>query len=476
MTLFLDKAHKNTHGLVLRSSGIFYYKKNPNFKTTLTFLNYWKIKRELKVKLICSTRALDGSLILREEIKFTNSDVINYTPSISESNFEGSVEIEIFGLEDLVIPYAAIMVIYESKFGISMTHTYGRTYSLHEIEDGNILPIGEETCCHSLIPKKRGNSYLIFHNGGYVTPEQTVNLSLLNYAGKRITASFQLETLNPYQTVKIDPRNYFENYDVFLDEKPGNISISFTLNQSAFPRLLSVNESSDQNDFQVNHSNFNLSKIVGPKLDDEYGYNNPPSLPNVETELIIYPDCEDGKFEAIYDNQTVQFNKDSLTNIKIIPNKNDCIKFRKINDKLPLRIHTGIRLSKSNDLLPSETCRGIWHSKAQPKRFFWLPVAGNKKIHSRITVRPYKNSENNDGADINLILKLYSEKNSQILDTKVKSSILNNGAELITLFPECESFLGNSFGWLTIFSEYPFFDVTGTMENEHDSISYEHAF
>ena len=78
--------------------------------------------------------------------------------------------------------------------------------------------------------------------------------------------------------------------------------------------------------------------------------------------------------------------------------------------------------------------------------------------------------------DTQLILKLYSEKNSQILETKTSALILNNGAELDSLFPNVDSFLDNSFGWLTIFSDYPFFDVTGTIENEHGSISYEHAF
>ena len=190
---------------------------------------------------------------------------------------------------------------------------------MHEIEEGNILPIGEETCCHSLISKKEGKSYLIFHNGAYTTPEQKISLSLLNNEGQRITTTADLHSLNAYQTIKIDPREYFKNYDEFLNDRPGNLSISFTLNRSAFPRLLSVNESLDESDFQVNHSNFNLSKIVGPKLDDEYGYNNPPCLNDVKTELVIYPDCEDGEFEAIYDTKKVQFNKDCLTSIEISP-------------------------------------------------------------------------------------------------------------------------------------------------------------
>ena len=187
MTVFLDKAQNNTHGVVLRSSGIFYYKKSSDFKTTISLLNYWKIKRGIDVTIICSTRKLDGTLILREKIPFNTSEVINYIPHIEQSDFEGSVEVEAFSSEDLVIPYAAIMVIYESKFGISMTHTYGRIYSMHEIEEGNILPICEETCCHSLLSKGRGKSYFIFHNGSYTTHVQEPVLSLLNHMGQRIT-------------------------------------------------------------------------------------------------------------------------------------------------------------------------------------------------------------------------------------------------------------------------------------------------
>ena len=476
MTVFLDKAHNNTHGVVLRSSGIFYYKKSSDFKTTISLLNYWKIKRGIDVTIICSTRKLDGTLVLREKIPFNTSEVINYIPHIEQSDFEGSVEVEAFSSEDIVIPYAAIIVIYESRFGISMTHTYGRAYSVREIEEGNILSICEETCCHSLISRERGKSYFIFHNGNCITPAQEPVLSLLNHLGQRITVKLRLNPLNPYETVKIDPRNYFENYDQFLNNNPGNLSISFTLNKTAFPRLLSVNESLDKNDFQVNHSNFNLSKIIGPKVDDEFGYNNPPCFNDIETELVIYPDCEEGEFEAIYDKEKIQFNKDSLTTIKIDPIKNNCVKFRKINDKLPLRIHTGVRLSKSSDLLPSETCRGIWHSRAQPKRFFWLPVAENEKIHSRIIVRHYNEFDNKEKNTAKLILKLYSAKNFEIRETLVNSSILSNGAELNSLFDDAKTFLGNSYGWLTIFSEYPYFDVTATMENEHGSICYEHSF
>lgn len=96
-------------------------------------------------------------------------------------------------------------------------------------------------------------------------------------------------------------------------------------------------------------------------------------------------------------------------------------------------------------------------------------------MQSRITVRPYKKLDNEEKIEAKLVLKLYSEGNNQHIQTTIKSSLLNNGIELKTIFPNSDSFLRNSFGWLTIFSEYPFFDITGTIENEF-SISYEYAF
>lgn len=479
-TTFPDIAHNYKHGNILRASGIFYYKKNKNFKTTISFLNYWKIKRDLTVTIISSLRNLDGSLIMREEIKFTNSDVINYIPNISEFDFEGSVEIEIFSLKDMVIPYAGIMVVYESKFGISMTHTYGRTYSSHEIEDGKTLLICEETCCHALLPKNQGKSYVIFHNGSTITPAQKITLSLLNYQDKRITTTISLKPLNPFQTIKLIPSEIFKNYYEFLNDKPGNVSISFSLNNSAFPRMLTVNETSNQDDFQVNHSNFNLSKNKAPRLEHgQCGYMNPVNLNDAKSEMVIYPDCEEGEYEAIVKNDVkVNFNQNHLVSIEMDSSTNNFIQFRKIDDDLPIRVHTGVRISKTDERLPSETCMGIKHARSEMKRFHWLIVAENKKFYSRIILRTFtdkldheKNKKNNP-----IILKLYSEKNNNVKEVLIDPNELLSGKRLKEIFPNAEDFLSDSFGWITIFSEYPHYDVYGTLENNHNSIAFEHSF
>lgn len=105
-------------GLVYRSSAIFYYKQTADFKTTISFMDYWRVKRGLDVMVVASIRELGGKLVKREQLNFQHGMVINYC-ELAGSGFEGSVELEIFSSKNMVIPYSAIMAIYEAPNSIS---------------------------------------------------------------------------------------------------------------------------------------------------------------------------------------------------------------------------------------------------------------------------------------------------------------------------------------------------------------------
>ena len=45
-----DNYNKN-FGISFRSSTIFYFKKDKNFKTILNFMDYWTIKKSIKVTI-----------------------------------------------------------------------------------------------------------------------------------------------------------------------------------------------------------------------------------------------------------------------------------------------------------------------------------------------------------------------------------------------------------------------------------------
>ena len=74
------------------SSSIFYYPDDGHVDTTVSFLNYWKLKRDIDVELVATTRGMDGEVVLREALSFDGRDVINYRPQI-DGPMAGSVEV-----------------------------------------------------------------------------------------------------------------------------------------------------------------------------------------------------------------------------------------------------------------------------------------------------------------------------------------------------------------------------------------------
>ncbi len=223
---------KQNFGEVLRSSAIFYYRESADFQTTISFMNYWKIKRDLQVGVVASVREMSGKLIKRERLEFQSGTVINYRPSLAELGlgaafvFEGSIEIEVFCLKNLVIPYAAIMAIYESKFGISMVHSYARAYSLHEIEENRCISMGEEGCW-TLKDTDANRSFGVFHNGSKAVSPQEITLRVISGNSQKREACFEIPKLNPYQTLKITPSLVIPDLVSFLGAKPGYANLSF---------------------------------------------------------------------------------------------------------------------------------------------------------------------------------------------------------------------------------------------------------
>lgn len=71
---------------------------------------------------------------------------------------------------------------------------------------------------------------------------------------------------------------------------------------------------------------------------------------------------------------------------------------------------------------------------------------------------------------------MYSEKTFEVKDVSINPSELFNGKRLKDIFVDAENFLGDSFGWLSIFSEYPYYEAYVLIENNHGSIAYEHSF
>ncbi|MFP6904814.1 MAG: hypothetical protein VCG02_06325 [Verrucomicrobiota bacterium] len=466
------------YGQVLRASGIFYFKQSATFKTTISFLNYWVLKREIKVAIVASIRDLSGQLIRRESLEFEPGMVINYCPE-DLGDFEGSIEIEAFGNTNLVIPYAGIMAMYESARGISMVHSYARVYSCHEVEEEKMHNEGSEVC----LPMKDTDdvdSYTIFHNGYLACSPQTMTISIVNAKRKRQECEVEVGALQPYETFKLRYKDYFDDLPAFLDGETGYAKVLFRLANS-FKRLLCINQAVDSSDFQVTHSDFDYSLHETNTIENgEYGYMAIPHVKGgFEQNVVIYPDAVPGEYVASnIDNEEYAFNDRAAVVVPVDNSKDrlDRLEFKKLNGEVPTRLHTGMRIGvPGSGCISGESCLGIT-GPILPKRFHWTVVSGAPNLETRLLVQDKKGVfENQQGGEATF--NLYSAYSQEPLTTTRELWDLRNGLLLAELFGEEHvEFLGGAYGWITMYTP----DVGSLVmfciiQNETRSVTFEHA-
>ena len=165
-------------GYCLRSSSIFYVPPKP-VNTSIVVSNYWSFKNNLKIFLLVNWRTMSGDLLLRESVDFEGKNVATLSPP---DGFCGSCEVEAFSACDLRIPYSAIMGVYETKDAITMVHSYSRTYSQIEVEDGRTISDGHEGCW-VLRDSDKIRSFAVIHNGSDIKSSQEMSMEITNYSG-----------------------------------------------------------------------------------------------------------------------------------------------------------------------------------------------------------------------------------------------------------------------------------------------------
>ena len=462
-------------GHAYRSSAIFYYKQSKSFKTTISFMDYWKPKRNIEVYILVSRRLMDGTLHYRKEYKFENGNVINYCELVGEE-FEGSVEVEIFSSKNMVIPYSAIMVVYENINSISMTHSYGRVYSPHEIEEKRTITIGEESCW-TVRDSSDIKSFAVFHNGAGIQKAQDITLEVLNHKKQTKSVIYKLEELKPYATVKIVSQDIIGGELIdFLDDNPGNISVSFDLN-GGFTRMLVGNETLSET--QITHSNFNYSKHKTDNVGEGIAHMQIPPAGFIDCEVIVYPHCSQGKYLLKKDSKLLkEFNSGERISQPI---QEGLLTFETQEGKLPSRIVTAMsaKPAKKNVSLPYEVSLGVIHKKRPLKSTHWGVIATNSNYKSRIFVVPLE-SVYGINPDKSLTINIYLEQTDEIMSKKLSENelkIANQGLYVHELFPILNMKNYGDFGYYYFRSEtYGGFMVYSSIESDQGSITLEHSF
>ncbi len=471
--------YKANFGEVYRSSSIFYYISSPSkrVKTELSFMNYWEIKNNLTVSIIANIRTLEGKLLKREKVSFNDGEVFNFSP-FSNEEFEGSVEFEIFSIQNMRFPYPAIMVSYIGNSHSTMTHSYARIYSQHEIEDSKIVPVGYESCW-AVKDNDKFKSFCVFHNGNEVCEEQDVSLTLKKYGSlEERSKTIKLPALRPFETVKIYPSDHFENISNFLDGVVGNVSIDFKL-KNAFTRMLVGHENVEDGSLQVTHSNFNYRKINTNLLEGAEAVFIPPMLENVDCyNVIIYPDFTEGEYIVQNGEMTDVIKSGEISKLPV--SGGERLKFlSKDISSIPSRLVLGIEFGKANWHL-GECSLNIFHSEKPFKRFHWGSFIVGQNIESRLIFTDIREFFGEVEQESEFVLRFYSQKNKGYIERKFSGKDiekLSSEGFLITSDDEILDFVGSGTSWWSIFSEYGgLFPYVMVQDNKRKSITVEHAF
>jgi len=460
-------------GEVLRSSAMFWAKNNSQVKTTISVTNYWKYKNAIEVNVLINLRDINGRLVQRTKVLFDASEVFNYE---LPGTFEGSVEVEAFGVKNLRIPYAAVMAIYECSDSISMVHSYSRAYSQHEIEDKRTICIGEESCW-TLFETAAVTSFCVFHNGSGHVDQQRVRLGVRRADGKERVVEFQLSDLAPFQAVMIEPRNYFPEIASWLGGLPGNGRLSFRL-EGGFTRFLCGRRAVDWSQLQVTHSNFDYSIHETDKIRDgtPIAYMLTPTVQDLELkqEIVVYPDSNLGQYAMKGEDFELRFKTSQIVNKQFDSNSGARVKFSCENGALPSRIVTGFRLKRSATTIPAECSFGVANHRRPAKHFSWMVVS--HRFHSTVCWVDYEEIYGGCPADAKLVFKFYSPDAKDPVSREALFSELPavGTMTLEEMFNQHRQW-PDAYGYITIWCSYGGLGFFSTL-TKNSSISIEHCF
>jgi hypothetical protein len=361
-------------GFVFRSSAIFWAVNTKDLKTTICLTNYWLYKNDIQVSIVLNLRDMKGNLVSRDLVCFEKGMVKNFVPP---DNFTGTVEIEAFSNKNLRIPYAAAMAVYEAKDSVSMVHSYARSYSQQEVEENRMIDIGRESCwtlrdTHDLV------SFCVMHNGSYAVEEQIAILSVRTYNGLELSTEIKLGRLEPFQTIVLEPIDYFPNLSDLLGAQPGNARLSFHLG-AGFTRMLCGVRNKQWTQVQVTHSNFDYSLHDTDLIDsgdtNAYFYLPKLTLPQIQSEIVIYPDRLPKKYTLKDPEETVILEIGQIFQKKYMDALEKRLVIFSEDAILPTRIVNGLRLNSSPEVIPAECSLGVAHHEIPPKHFSWLLVS-----------------------------------------------------------------------------------------------------
>ena len=218
---------------ILRSSGIFPVIQNESYTTSIHFLGYWLLKRNIsEVTLVITLRSSDGQVLLRKTEIIDNAKAFSIDLRIllqeidfeKEKNFMGSIEAEFHTTRDMVFPFPALVLEYHNEEFNTCVHTLGRIYNDFEDLEENDKFLVPETG-FDIYETDDLNSFFSFVNGPLTNEDGYVEYTITNSSSKKFPGNFHLGKIAPFETKFIHFKDYIPDLSKILDNDLGSISI-----------------------------------------------------------------------------------------------------------------------------------------------------------------------------------------------------------------------------------------------------------
>jgi len=508
---------KLTKKPVLHSSAIFPVVQNEFYTSSLHFLGYWLLKRNIsEVTFVSTLRNSTGQILLRktEIIDSAKAFSINLHSLLAEinpgvKNFIGSIETEFNTTRDMVFPYPALVLEYHNEQFNTCVHTLGRIYNdFEDLKENNEFLVPETG--FDIYETDDLNSFFSFVNGPLENEDGYIEYVITTSKSKKFSGNFHIGKISPFETKLLYLKDYIPDLSEILDNESGSISLKHNF-EGFYPRFLVGNIQKSFPSVSFTHSYYDCTSCTNDsdywkRTNDKY-FDSSIYVPifqnnNEFTNLIIYPNLSPSDFVLKIDihdkNGTKIIENSNFLEIKNGDNKLLKINLSEItsdldpsqignlaahiitdfkNNKIPSRIKFGldVGINGLDSKLPCNICfntrMGNPFLENKPGSFHWSPM-----FHERNTIISLGNFSTlkNYKQVANLELNFYRIEDSSSFTQNI--SLQPNSEKRISI----KDFKLNEFlkteGWVTIKANNPY--VTGYYFNMNSSgsVSGDHFF
>jgi len=503
---------------ILRSSAIFPVVQNKFYSSSLHFLGYWLLKRNIpEVTLTITLRSMDGEILLRkiEIINTTKAFAIILQNLLSEINFDknksfiGSIETEFNTTRDMVFPYPALVLEYYNEKFNTCVHTLGRIYNdFEDLNENSEFSVPETG--FDIHETDDLNSFISFVNGPIKNEDGHIEYTITNSKSKKLTGNFHLGRINPFETKFFHLNEHISDLSTFLNNESGSISLKHNF-EGFYPRFLVGNIQKSFPSVSFTHSYYDCTSCTSDsdywnRINDNH-FDSAVYIPifqnnNEFTNLIIYPNLSPSDFALdinIYDkngkkitedpvsfeiktddNRLIKINLNEIVSDLSLP-KSDTFtahiitKFK--NNKIPSRIKFGldVGIKGVDSKLPCNICFNTRMGNPlidnKPGSFHWAPIFNARNMI--LTLGNFSTQKNYE-RDANLELNFYRIEDSSSFTEKIH--LQPNSEQRISL----QDFKLNEFikteGWITVKADNPYVQGFYFTMNSSGSVSGDHFF